>query len=64
LIHLNRRVEFDPASLVLTELKIASLWAIGTLTADPYGEWALWGDLLTASSCTTFAYPLQEDASV
>lgn len=57
LIHANRRVRFDPTSVVLPpQLPIAALWVLACI--DPmHSEWAIWGNFLETVKGTSFAYP-------
>jgi hypothetical protein len=59
-ILVNRRGRFDPAALrIPKDIRIGGLWAIMALTPDQFGEWRLWGDLLSASNSSghIFRYP-------
>jgi hypothetical protein len=57
LIHVNRRIHFNPDSLVLPpQLSIAALWILACV--DPVqSEWAIWGNFLERAEGTSFAYP-------
>ena len=55
-IHLNQNGSFDPSELSLSQLSIRALWVIWA-TAPGGRQWALCGDLLTTSECTTHSYP-------
>lgn len=57
LIHVNRRIHFDPTSVTLPrQLPIAALWVLACL--DPaQAEWAIWGNLLEEAEGTRFVYP-------
>lgn len=58
LVHLNRRIHFDPNSLTLPcELPIAALWVLASLN-PAHSEWAIWGNLLAEAEVTKFAYPV------
>lgn len=56
-LHLNRRLRFDPSTLRVPTLRIASLWALGCVSQDG-AEWALWGDLMSESEESRFVYPV------
>jgi len=57
LVHVNRRIHFDPNSLTLPrQLPIAALWVLACLN-PAHSEWAIWGNLLAESEGTKFAYP-------
>ncbi len=57
LVHINRRIHFDPTSLRLpSQLPVAALWVLACVSAD-HSEWASWGNLLEESEGTRFAYP-------
>ena len=57
LVHLNRRVHFDPSSVTLPrQLPIAALWVLACLN-QAHTEWAIWGNLLEDAERTSFAYP-------
>lgn len=57
LVHVNRRIHFDPRSVTLPlQLPVAALWVLACL--DPaHSEWAIWGNLLEEAKGTKFAYP-------
>ena len=57
LIHLNRRIHFNPVSVKLPlQLPIAALWVLAC-TNPAHSEWAIWGDFLEQVEETRFAYP-------
>lgn len=57
LIHLNRRVNFGPESLVLPpQIPIAALWVIAC-TDPAHSEWTIWGNFLEQPEETRFSYP-------
>lgn len=56
-LHLNRRLRFDPSTVRIPALCIASLWVLGCVSQDG-AEWALWGDLLSGGEESRFAYPV------
>ena len=55
-IHLNQRIRFDPAKLVIPSLKIAALWIFGAISQDQE-KWVLWGNFLETPEGTRFEYP-------
>ena len=59
-IHLNRKVHFDPKTLVVPPLRIAALWVFASVSPDQ-SEWGLWGNFLEQSEGSRegsrFAYP-------
>lgn len=55
-IYLNQRVHFDPAQLVIPQLKIAALWVFGAVSSDKE-QWGLWGNFLETPEGTRFEYP-------
>lgn len=55
-IRLNRRVFFDPQTVVVTQLHIAGLWVFGSISEDQ-SEWGLWGDFLEKQEGSRFPYP-------
>jgi hypothetical protein len=58
LIHLNRQVTFNPATVVVPpSLQIAALWFLLCSTPDQ-SEWTIWGDFLKHPEGTRFAYPV------
>ena len=57
LVHVNRRIHFDPGSITLPrQLPIAALWVLACLN-PAQSEWAIWGNLLEDAEGTSFAYP-------
>jgi len=56
-LHLNRRVRFDPSALQVPQLPIASLWVLACTSSDG-SEWGLWGDFLTQVEENRFTYPV------
>ena len=57
LVHVNRRIHFDPSSITLPrQLPIAALWVLACLN-PAHSEWAIWGNLLEEAEGTRFAYP-------
>ncbi len=56
-IHINRRIHFDPTSITLPEqLPIAALWVLACV--DPgQSQWAIWGNLLKDGEGSRFDYP-------
>lgn len=57
LIHVNRRIHFDPTSVTLPRhLPIAALWVLACVE-PAQTEWAIWGNLLEQVEGTRFVYP-------
>lgn len=57
LLHLNRRLRFEPSEVRVPALRISSLWILGCTSADG-AEWGLWGDFLKQVEEFRFAYPV------
>jgi hypothetical protein len=55
-IHFNQEGQFQPDKLVLPNLKIASLWIFGAVTADQ-SRWFICGDMTANPACMLFDYP-------
>lgn len=56
-IHLNRECRFEPSLLKVPELKIGSLWVLGSTSADQ-SVWTLWGNFTESQPYgTQFSYP-------
>jgi hypothetical protein len=59
-VHVNRQITFDPSALrIPRNIKVGSLWAFMALSPDQFGEWGLWGNLLTPAESQghKFRYP-------